>query len=56
MALVLSGKRKVTYLMNKGINHWMSRRDFWVGQRKRGSWREIGAFLDGDNERTRCSY
>jgi hypothetical protein len=27
-------------LMNKGANHWASRRDFWVGWRKRGSRRE----------------
>ena len=34
--------------MNKGANHWASRRDFWVGQRKRGSrargqrsWRKV---------------
>jgi hypothetical protein len=30
--------------MNKGTNHWMSRRDFRFGQRKRGSRRELGAF------------
>jgi hypothetical protein len=43
--------------MNKGANHWVSRRDFWVGQRKRGSRRELGFFfLDRHSLRTRCSY
>jgi hypothetical protein len=27
--------------MNKGASRWVSRRDFWVGQRKRGSRREL---------------
>jgi hypothetical protein len=31
-------------LMNKGANHWVSRRDFWVGEGKRGSRRELGPF------------
>jgi hypothetical protein len=30
--------------MNKGANHWASRRDFQVGKGKRGSRREIGLF------------
>jgi hypothetical protein len=42
--------------MNKGANHWINRRDFRVGQKKRGSRRELGPFLDRDNVRTRCSY
>ena len=33
--------------MNKGANHWASRRDFRIGQRKRGSRRELGAFWIG---------
>jgi hypothetical protein len=33
--------------MNRGTNHWMSRRDFWVGQFPRGSRRELGAFWTG---------
>jgi hypothetical protein len=39
--------------MNKGPNHWASRRDFRVGQRTRGSRRE-GTF-HGDSIRKRCS-
>ena len=34
-------------LMNKGISHWASTQDFRVGQRKRGSRRELGAFWTG---------
>ena len=30
--------------MNKGANHSVSGRDFWVGQKKRGSRRELGPF------------
>jgi hypothetical protein len=30
--------------MNKEANHWVNRRDFWVGWRKRGSRRELGLF------------
>lgn len=33
--------------MNKGINHWVSRQDFWVGWRERGSRTELGAFDQG---------
>jgi hypothetical protein len=32
------------HLVNKGANHWVSRWVFRVGQRKRGSRRELGAF------------
>jgi hypothetical protein len=42
-------------LTNKGANHWVSRRDFQVGWRKRGSRRELGP-LDRDSVRSRCSY
>jgi hypothetical protein len=38
--------------MNKGANHWASRRDFQFGWGKRVGRKEIGAFL----ERARCSY
>jgi hypothetical protein len=38
--------------MTEGTNHWVSRRDFWVAQRKRGSRRELGPFLDEDSLRT----
>ena len=31
-------------LINKGINHWASRRVFRVGWRKRGRREELGAF------------
>jgi hypothetical protein len=31
-------------LMNKGVNHWVSRQDFQVGRMKRGSRRELGVF------------
>jgi hypothetical protein len=41
--------------MNKGANHWASRRDFQGAQKKRGSRRELGLF-DEDSMRTRCSY
>ena len=41
--------------MNKGANHWASRRDFQVGWRKRESRRELG-LLDGDSVRTICRY
>jgi hypothetical protein len=30
--------------MNKGANYWASRWNFWVGQRKRRSRRELGLF------------
>jgi hypothetical protein len=40
--------------MNKGVNHWANRRNFRVGERKRGSRREV--HLDGDSMRTRCNY
>ena len=40
--------------MNKGANHWASRRDFQVGWRKRGHRKE--ALLDGDSVRTKGSY
>jgi hypothetical protein len=36
--------------MNKGANHWVSRRDFKVGGRKRGSRRELGAFCNSTAE------
>jgi hypothetical protein len=45
-----SGRTQVTavnLLMNKDTNHWASRWDFRVGQRKRGSRREIGTFWKG---------
>ena len=37
-------------LMNKGTNHWASRRDFQVGEGKRVGKREIGAFGPGEGE------
>jgi hypothetical protein len=36
--------------MNKGANHWASRKDFMVGEAKER------VFLDWDSVRTRCSY
>jgi hypothetical protein len=36
--------------MNKGANHWENRWDFQVGQRKRGSRRELGLFVTGTAE------
>ena len=33
--------------MNKGVNHWASRQDFRVGERKRGDRRELGLFGQG---------
>ena len=41
-------------LMNKGANHWASRRDFRVGWRKRGSRRQLGLFLDSLRVRCNC--
>jgi hypothetical protein len=32
--------------MNKGANHWASRRDFQIGKGKRGGGREERALLD----------
>jgi hypothetical protein len=39
--------------MNKGANHWASRRDFRVGEGKRGSQRELSSF-GRDSMETRC--
>jgi hypothetical protein len=39
----------------EGANHWASRQDFWVGEGKRASRRELGPFGQ-DSMRTRCSY
>jgi hypothetical protein len=33
--------------MNKGTNHWVNRRDFQVGKRKKGSRRELGPLRKG---------
>ena len=35
------------HLMNKAANHWLSRHDFRVRQRKKGSRGELGPFWDG---------
>jgi hypothetical protein len=45
-------------LKNKGANHWSSRRDFQVGEGKRGGGKRERerVFLDRDSMRTRCSY
>jgi hypothetical protein len=36
--------------MNKGVNHWVSRQDFWVGPRKRRRKRELEFFGQGYHE------
>jgi hypothetical protein len=41
--------------MNKRANHWKSRRDFQVRQRKRGNRRKLGPFGIGDSMCVRCS-
>ena len=52
--LYLSDVLRTNPLMNKGVNHWANRRNFRVGERKRGSRREV--HLDRDSMRTRCNY
>jgi hypothetical protein len=44
MSHVLRGLFVNLPLVKKGTNQWARRWDFWVGQRKRGNKREIGAF------------
>lgn len=43
-------------LMNKGINHWARRWDFWVRGRKRGRGERVRGLLERDSKRARCSY
>ena len=41
-------------LMNKENNYWVSRWEFQIGQRERGSRRELGAFwtrIEGEQDR-----
>jgi hypothetical protein len=38
------------HLVNKWANHWASRRDFWVGEKNRGSRRELGSFVQEKHE------
>jgi hypothetical protein len=40
--------------MNKGVNHWVSRRDFQVGEGKRRGGKRV--LLDRDSMKTRCNY